>query len=50
MTSAVYAMDHVIKFSKPSPSVIVYCKQSITGGVQDLGMRLCQLILHEQQL
>ena len=33
-------MDHVIKTPRPSPSVIAYCKQSTTGGVQGLGMRL----------
>jgi len=35
-----HAADHVMKFSCPSPSVFAYCKQSKTGGVEGLGMRL----------
>lgn len=46
MTSAIYAVDHVVKFPKPSPSVTAYCKQSITGIVEDLGMRLCQFCMN----
>lgn len=46
MTSAIYAVDHVVKFPNPSPSVIAYCKQSITRSVEDLGMRLCQFCMN----
>ena len=34
------AAYHVMKFPRPSPSVIVYCKRSKTGGVEGLGTRL----------
>jgi len=37
------AADHVMKFPRPSPSVIAYCKRSKTGGVEGLGMRLLNL-------
>jgi len=33
------ATDHVMKF-RPSPSIFAYCKQSKTGGIEGLGMRL----------
>ena len=35
------AMDHMVGYPKPSPSVLAYCKQSKTGGgIEGLGMRL----------
>ena len=34
------AVDHMMKFPRPSPSIFAYCKQSKTGGVEGLGMRL----------
>ena len=34
------AMDHVVRFTRPSPSVFAYCKQSRTGAVEGLGTRL----------
>ena len=35
-----HAVDHVMKFTRPSPSVFAYCKRSKTGGVEGLGTRL----------
>ena len=34
------AVDHVVRFTGPSPSAFAYCKQSKTGGWEGLGMRL----------
>ena len=31
---------HVVRFTRPSPSIFTYCKQSKTGGGEDLAMRL----------
>ena len=36
------AMDHVVRFTRPSPTVFVYCKQSRTGGGEGLAMWLVQ--------
>ena len=33
-------VDHVMKFSRPSPSVFTYWKRSKTGGIEGLGTRL----------
>jgi len=35
-----YAMDHVMKIPRPSPSISAYYNQSKTGGIEGLGMRL----------
>ena len=34
------AVDHVVRFTRPSPSVFAYCKRSNTGAGEGLGMRL----------
>jgi len=34
------AMDQMMKFPRPSPSISAYWKRSKTGGVEDLGTRL----------
>ena len=34
------AVDHVVRFTRPSPSVFAYCKWSKTGAGEGLGMRL----------
>ena len=43
------AADHVVRFTRPSPSVFVYCKRSKTGAREGLGTRLffltCELII-----
>ena len=31
------ATDHVVRFTRPSPSVFAYCKQSKTGAGEGLG-------------
>jgi len=40
-------MDHMMKFPRPSPSVFAYCKQSKTGGVEGLGMRIREVEDHQ---
>ena len=34
------AVDHVVRFARPSPSVFAYCKRSKTGAGEGLGTRL----------
>ena len=34
------AADHVVRFTRPSPSVFAYCKRSKTGAREGLGTRL----------
>ena len=34
------AADHVVRFTRPSPSVFAYCKRSKTGAGEGLGTRL----------
>ena len=34
------AADHVVRFTRPSPSDFAYCKRSKTGAGEGLGMRL----------
>ena len=34
------AADHVVRFTRPSPSVFTYCKRSKTGAGEGLGTRL----------
>ena len=43
MLRDVCAADHVVRFTRPSPSVFAYCKQSKTGAGEGLGMRLIGL-------
>ena len=33
--------DHVVRFTKLSPTIFAYCKRSKTGGGEGLGTRLC---------
>ena len=37
MTFDSRAVDHVIKFPRPSPPIFTYCKRSKTGGVEGPG-------------
>ena len=39
-TSDARAADHVVRFTRPSPSVFAYCKRSKTGAGEGLGTRL----------
>ena len=34
------AADHMVRFTRPSPSIFAYCKRSKTGTREGLGMRL----------
>ena len=34
------AADHVVRFTRPSPSIFAYCKRSKTGAGEGLGTRL----------
>ena len=36
------AVDHVVRFTRPSGSVFAYCKQSKTGAREGLGTRLSE--------
>jgi len=36
-----HVVDHVVRFSRPSPSIFGYFMWSRSGGVKDLGTRLC---------
>ena len=36
------AADHVVRFTRPSPSVFAYCKRSKTGAGEGLGSVLLQ--------
>ena len=38
------ATDHVVRFTRPSPSVFAYCKRSKTGAREDLGRRLGSIL------
>ena len=40
------AADHVVRFTRPSPSVFAYCKRSKTGAGEGLGTRLHHTINH----
>ena len=39
-TCDAFAADHVVRFSRPFPSVFAYCKRSKTGAGEGLGTRL----------
>ena len=39
------AADHMVRFTRPSPSVFAYCKRSRTGDGEGLGTRLVELEL-----
>jgi len=41
-----HAIDYMVIFPRPSPSIFAYCKPSNTGGVEGLGMRLIMPPLH----
>ena len=45
-TSDAGAADHVVRFTRPSPSVFAYCKRSKTGAGEGLGTRLVPRYLH----
>ena len=40
------AADHVVRFTRPSPSVFAYCKRSKTGAGEGLGTRLYSTAPH----
>ena len=51
-TSDACAADHVVRFTRPSPSVFAYCKRSKTGAGEGLGTRLgvtCESYLVESR-
>ena len=39
------AADHVVRFTRPSPSIFAYCKRSKTGAGEGLGTRLRQKLV-----
>ena len=43
MTCDACAADHVVRFTRPSPSVFAYCKRSKTGAGEGLGTRLIDI-------
>jgi len=44
------SIPNMERFPRPSPSVVVYCKWSNTGGIEALGMRLQYWKLNNSQL
>ena len=46
MICDICAPDHVVRFTRPSPSIFAYCKRSKTGSGEGLGMRLHTSPLH----
>ena len=44
------AADHVVRFTRPSPSVFAYCKQSKTGAGEGLGMRLVSIACLQSEI
>ena len=40
------AADHVVRFTRPSPSVFAYCKRSKTGAGEGLGTRLVKRAIY----